>query len=368
MSYPPTSITPPPPNPYNIQAVKRYVFNETGNIMVASTEIGSSEIEDSVRHVFAEVAVFFAAMTKAMSTSIDPASGEPYSIYDYKALEGIIDGSGLFVQVTEEDVSYSSSSVGVQLSKELIEALLGLASGEGELGFAQGMIASMGSRGVKIGASSWKSDSRVANIVFVCEYLLGMPIVSAIVVYVDAAKYTKQFKLGPCISASSTSFDMTMHKDTYMFVTPKFIKQYSGDLLSVESDLQFLEFVDYLRDLVERMPVVTAVEGLTGEPAPDALNTGTTYAMVGAFLTGSDPSATDKISLKFMEKADGATIKLNSAQPNVVTFTVSGSSSKASAIGIYGGTSGTTLIASTARAFTVHGHSGEAEAETSEAD
>jgi hypothetical protein len=256
----------------------------------------------------------------------------------------------------------------VQLSKELIEALLGLATGEGELSFAQGMIASMGSRGVKIGASSWKSDSRVANIVFVCEYLLGMPIVSAIVVYVDAAKYTKQFNLGPCISGSTTSFDMTMHKDTYMFVTPKFIKEYSGDLLSVESDLQFLEFVDYLRDLVERMPVVTAVEDLSGESAPDALIADTTYAMVGAFLTGSDPTASGKVSLKFVEKADGATIKLNSAQPNVVTFTVSGSSTKASAIGIYDGDSSTTPIASTARAFTVRAHSGGVTAEAGSAE
>jgi hypothetical protein len=40
--------------------------------MLASTKIGSDKLSDSMRDVFGEVAVFFAAMTKAISTTIDP--------------------------------------------------------------------------------------------------------------------------------------------------------------------------------------------------------------------------------------------------------------------------------------------------------
>jgi hypothetical protein len=281
----------PQPNPFNIQASKEYVFNETGNIMLAKTIDGSGEIEESTRELFAEVAVFFAAMTRAISTTINPKTKKYYTLYDYEALQAVIDGSGLFVHVTEEDITHQASSWGVSFSKDLIEALLGLATGEGELGFAKAMIASMGSHGLKIGAENSKSNGVVGNIVFVCEYLLGMPIISAIVVYIDSKKERQSFTVGPCVKESSQSVTLKMHKDTYMFVSPKFIKKYAGDLLSIESDLEYLEFVDYLQDLVERKPVITAVETPKGAPAPDKLKLNKSYAITGAFLNDGDAGA-----------------------------------------------------------------------------
>ena len=108
-----TTLSQPTSDSKNIQATKYYVFNETGNIMMASTDNSSEVIQQSVRDVFAEVAVFFAATTKAITTTMNPAQGQPYTIYNYTALQNVIGGSGLFVQVTEEDVSYTSQSVGV---------------------------------------------------------------------------------------------------------------------------------------------------------------------------------------------------------------------------------------------------------------
>lgn len=42
----------------NIELPKYYTFNETGNIMLATTVGESAEIQESVRKVFAEVSVF----------------------------------------------------------------------------------------------------------------------------------------------------------------------------------------------------------------------------------------------------------------------------------------------------------------------
>src|SRR5437868_12143560 len=96
----------PPADPHNVEATKYYIFNETGNIMMASTSDMGVDIQQSVRDVFAEVSVFFAAMTRAISTTINPKTGEPYSMYNYTALERIISGSGLFVHVTQTDLQH----------------------------------------------------------------------------------------------------------------------------------------------------------------------------------------------------------------------------------------------------------------------
>ena len=287
----PVPLTPPGADPHNVQATKYYIFNETGNIMMSSTDLDSSKIQKSVRNVFAEVSVFFAAMTKAISTSKQP-NGQPYQLYDYAVLEKVIDGSGLFVHVTEEDVVYTSESFGMQFSKDLIESLLGLATGAGELSFASAMISSMGSSALKISQQSSSENSKVANIVFVCEYLLGMPVVSALVVYADLSKNSQSFSIGPCFSESSTSTTWTLHKDTYMFVTPKFIKKYAGDLLSVETDVNYTELVNYLKALISNKVAISGVvtNPDTSDPAPNALKASTKYYMEGLNF-GSTPGA-----------------------------------------------------------------------------
>ncbi len=325
----------PQANPYNLQAVKRYIFNETGNIMLSSTELGGDTISDAVRAVFAEVSVFFAAMTKAISTSIDPTTGLPYSLYNYTAIQNVIDGSGLFVHVTEEDIVHKTSSFGATFSQELIEGLLGLATGVGALSFAQGMIASMGKAGLQIGLNTSSTDNKVANIIFICEYLLGMPIVSAMVVYCDMTENMQTFKAGPCFSETSTTLTVTMHKDTYMFVTPTFIKQYSGDLESVATDLVFLEFVDYLQALVLGNPVVTAVETADGKMAPAALTVGTTYSIVGAYLNNKgQPNLVSVAWVGTDGKSKGTAVENAQIQGNVVSFSPT-TMATSTAVGIF---------------------------------
>lgn len=300
----PVVLTPPGADPHNVQATKYYIFNETGNIMMSSTDLDSSKIQKSVRNVFAEVSVFFAAMTKAISTSKQP-NGQPYQLYDYAVLEKVIDGSGLFVHVTEEDVVYTSESFGMEFSKQLIESLLGLATGAGELSFASAMISSMGSSALKISQQSSSENSKVANIVFVCEYLLGMPVVSALVVYADLTKNSQSFSIGPCFSESSTSTTWTLHKDTYMFVTPKFIKKYAGDLLSVETDVNYTELVNYLKALISNKVAISGVvtNPDTSDPAPSALKVSTKYWMMG--LNFGDTPGTLKIGSTAMVVATG---------------------------------------------------------------
>jgi len=304
-----TVLSLPQPDPYNVQAVKRYVFNETGNIMLASTDEKTDNIQQSVRDVFAEVSVFFAAMTKAISQTTNPngkkdANGNLpyYSLYNYDALEAILDGSGYFVHVNEEDVSYTTSSWGANFSKELIEAILGLATGSGELSFATAMINSMGKEGVSISGQSSSMFSRVANIIFVCEYLLGMPVVSAIVVTADSKTVSQSVTLGPCFKEQTSSTTMTVHKDTYMFVTPSFIKQYAGDLSSIMNDPSYLKLIMQLESLVERTPTVDGVYEIpaTGNPVQiqegGILKIGAQYAIFGEYL-GTNVNGKSALSL-----------------------------------------------------------------------
>lgn len=218
--------------------------------MIASTDADSSNLDDKVRDVFNEVSVFYAAMSKAITTTQRPGKKECYSLYDYEALEKVIDGSGCFIHCTQEDINYSSTSVGADFSKELLTALLGLPAGGGVLSFAQAMISSMGQEGFKMSMDATSTESKVGNIIFVCEFLFGMPVISAMVVYVDTKKNSDVFKAGPCVSVTNNHTSITMHKDVYMFVTPAFIKSYASDLDSIITSSDYSKFISYLRSLL----------------------------------------------------------------------------------------------------------------------
>jgi hypothetical protein len=84
---------------------------------------------------------------------------------------------------------------------------------------------------------------------------------------------------------------MTVHKDTYMFVTPTFIKQYATILNSGMSDPAYLNLIMNLQSLVERTPAVTGVYHVPGEgkdpvpvPAPGPLMPGLQYKAYGQYL------------------------------------------------------------------------------------
>jgi hypothetical protein len=326
----PTALqTPAGSSPYNLQAVKRFVFNETGNIMVATTANNTDQIQDDVLKVFQEVSVFFAAMTKALSDTGN-------SLFDMGAVQRIISGSGMFVQVTKEKVSQAAGTFSLTFSKELIESLLGLASGAGELGFASAMLKSIGKQGLNVGGGYSKTSSKVGNIVFVCEYILGMPIVSAIVVYCDYKESKEWFHVGPCISGGTTSTALNMTKETYLFVTPASIKQFAAQLDSVPLDSEYQALISYLKGLLnsDLNPPLLGDIRLAGDsvsPAVTKLNTGQNYQ-----LSGQNFGLPSGGALSFTGVAPSSTtLKILNWTDTNILFTATATVSTATTINLY---------------------------------
>lgn len=209
-----TPIQIPTKNTSNIEASKSYVFNETGNIIVVSTS-GNEMLPVHTTAVFNDVAEFYFNMIKTISTTIDSTTKKPYSIYSFDAIMNSITNSGNFVNITSEDVQFTTNSYGATFSKELIEALLGFSTGTSS--FAEEMICSIGNEGLKLASNINVPESKVGNIFFVCEYLQGLTSISAIVINCDAKLNKQVFNIGPCYKESSSSTSLIMRKDIYMF-------------------------------------------------------------------------------------------------------------------------------------------------------
>ena len=225
-------------------ATKVFAVNATGNLFVASTlNEGNSSVELSAEatKAFGEVSVFFSALTKTMAL-------KGKGVYDYDTLKQVISSSGLFVQVSETDIDFKSSSWGITFGGDLVKAVLG-ASG-GLAGIAKGlmdMISGIGAAAssISISGSSEKEQSRLGTIIFVCEYLMGAVSITPIIVSVSAEKANKAFGAEPCLKASKDLVELDIRKSVYLFVPPSFMEQ-AGELNKAMQDSDFSQLVDSL--------------------------------------------------------------------------------------------------------------------------
>ncbi len=103
---------------------KHYVFNETGNIMLCSTSDSINNFDEDIKDSFIDLSVFFAAMTKAVHSTINPVTKKPFSIYNYQAVKNILSQSGMFVEMNVEEKRFRHRGVGESMGKDFIQTVL----------------------------------------------------------------------------------------------------------------------------------------------------------------------------------------------------------------------------------------------------
>ena len=244
--------------------VKHYVFNETGNIMLCATAESIRSMDEVIKDSFVDVSIFFSAMTKAVHGTTNPATGKPYSIYNYQAIKNILRGSGLFIETNVEEGYFSHTGVGHQLGKSFVETVLNRQFDGKTLNFSKAMLNGMGYQqkgAAEAGTDSFKMNlCRSGTIFFVNELLLGLPQTSAVLVNIepdsrriedDHFDEDKQdiFDLGLRNEKTHISKGITRSwkykKRTYLFVPPKFLKNNLGSISQANSE-EFEEFVEGL--------------------------------------------------------------------------------------------------------------------------
>lgn len=224
-----------------VEIPKYYALNDSGNIMVSSTAKSEADMSDDVKQTFQKVAVFFAAWTAALAK-------KEKNLQDYDALSTIISKSGFFVKMHEEDRTFSHASADVTLDTAVIDSVLsGFASMGATAGLkiAQTVLGAIGSE-LKVTAKMDNKDKRVGHLLFVCENLLGMPIVTALLFNTTATEAESVTKSN-CHQTVTEEVNMTYHQDTFMFVDPSFINKFTKEF---KSNPEFDKLIDRLASFV----------------------------------------------------------------------------------------------------------------------
>lgn len=237
---------------------KYYMFNETGNIMLCTSEKNISGFDEDIKNSFIDVTVFFSAMSKAIHTTQNPKTNKPYSIYNYQAVKSILLSSGMFVEVNVEEGIFRSQKVGESMGKEFLQHVLNRNFGDVHLPFSRAMFNGMRyqqqlakNANIPFGSNE-AMYFRGGSIFFICEILMGIPQTTAVLISIepDSAKNQEaiekglnevesMFELGVKQETGEDSHGITrswiFKKRSYLFTPPRFLAQNSGHLARGDS-------------------------------------------------------------------------------------------------------------------------------------
>lgn len=210
-------------------------LNQTGNIFYATTSNG--EVAEGTKELFDSVTVFFSALTKALAS-------KNKSLTDYDAVTKIIRGSGFFVEVQKFETELKIKQSSVEVNTQIIQQLLpGVTSGDG-LVIAKAALSALGEG---FAHQSEDSHSTLCHLLFICEEIFGAPSVTVRVFYASKDSHTWVVKSG-CGSVSHADFTQKQQADTFLFVSPEKIKQYTGQF--VESRPEQDQLVETLSKMI----------------------------------------------------------------------------------------------------------------------
>lgn len=191
----------------------QFRLNQTGNIFYATT---SPELQTETKKLFDSVTVLFSAMTKALN-------GKHKTLFDYEAWGSVIRNSGYFIEVQKYSKTLQIQSGSLTLDTQIIQQLLpGLTTGS-SLEIAKGVLSALNGT---FSASSTTETTKIGHILFICEELFGAPSVTVRLFFASKTSHST-ITASPCHKSVTQSFDQLQEGDTFLFVSPDTIAEFS---------------------------------------------------------------------------------------------------------------------------------------------
>ena len=220
---------------------KYYTFDELGHIMIA-TNSPDATVSESVQNTFQKVLVFFSAMTSALKR-------KDRTLFDFDAVNSVIAKSGAFVATQQDECTYSSKSTSVSLNADIIAKVVGDGVTAGGVEIAKRALSAIGKQ-LSASYSTATETSEVAHVLFVCELLMGIPIVSVSLFHTKTKQRQWEQKTN-CEEVSQQEVSFSYDNDHYLFVDPSYIKKFSSEF--AESP-EYAALIDRLAGYIDEPP------------------------------------------------------------------------------------------------------------------
>merc|ERR1719493_193006 len=121
--------------------------------------------------------------------------------------------------------------------------------------FASTMTKSMGKKAVNLSESGESDETKLANMIIVCENIFGVPFICMIMISIDSKRCRETFQAGPCFKTSKVTTNLTMTKEVYYWVSPDAIADDAEDIVKAMDDHEEAIIVQKMTDLIRHKDI-----------------------------------------------------------------------------------------------------------------
>ena len=199
----------------NEEVKKYYALNATANVLIGTTSDSENDANPKLLEKFQLAQGYFSKISGELTRN-----GK--SIFDYEALSGLISASNHFASVKKETKSFVYKSHDLTLNTALLNDLIGsMTAIGGALNIGKKLLESIGNE-ISFSVSKSQHNRDIGHILFVCEDLLGIPIVSLSLFRISAYEGSKAVNVG-CAKKSKKNIALNYNQEVFMFVSPEIL-------------------------------------------------------------------------------------------------------------------------------------------------
>ncbi|MEM9547381.1 MAG: hypothetical protein AAGA77_15485 [Bacteroidota bacterium] len=209
----------------NEQREKYYVLNATANVMISTTSSEKKDVSPELVQNFQLAQHYFSTISASLK-----ASG--ISVYDYKALNDLINASNHFFSIKKETKTFEHNSAEIALNTAFLNDLMGsMTAIGGALNIGKKLLESIGNE-ITLSINQSQYNRSIGHLLFACEDLMGIPVVSLSLFHIHAREGSKAVDAG-CAKKSNQRIQLSYTQEVFMFINP--------DVLLHESTRALLE-------------------------------------------------------------------------------------------------------------------------------
>ena len=193
------------------------VLNETATILIRSTLLPDQTFPEGIRKEFSKITIFYAAMMNAISNTINPATQQFFSIYNYHAIESILMRSGCFIKESDDTLEFKTHKTPERTINLLNYQLFGITFDHKGAQAVNTIFKNISREALRMMAANNPEQYKAGHIIFIVEYIDGIKKVLVKSIYINRNEHKKRLK-----RALFKSWHLSMwkiHTESFLYIS-----------------------------------------------------------------------------------------------------------------------------------------------------
>ncbi len=194
-----------------------YKLNQTCNILICTDIPVDQILPGEILKEFSSVTVFCAAMMNSIHNTINPFTNQPFSMYNYHAIESILTGSKRFIKTSEKVLYLKENKTIEDFIDSLYQMYLGISVSKKEMRTINSILGKLKAEALRMIDADNVEQFKIGHITFIVEYINGEKKIQVKTLFINLIE--KKENLEIALNKSWHHSSWKIHTETFLYIS-----------------------------------------------------------------------------------------------------------------------------------------------------